>query len=49
MHREFVKSGERSALLYARNDDKNENQIRADRIKIKYLKPAYPDHDPRFN
>ena len=43
------KSGERSASLYARNDDKNENEIKADRFKIKYLKPAYPDHNPRFN
>src|ERR1700758_5017380 len=43
------KSGERSASLYARNDDKNEHEIKADRFKIKYLKPAYPDHNPRFN
>lgn len=43
------KSGERSASLYARNDTKNEHEIKADRFKIKYLKPPYPDHDPRFN
>ncbi|HTT23999.1 MAG TPA: hypothetical protein VMG82_34055 [Candidatus Sulfotelmatobacter sp.] len=43
------KSGERSASLYARNDDKNEHEIKADRFKIKYLKPPYPDHNPRFN
>jgi len=43
------KSGERSASLYARNDDKNEHEIKADRFKIKYLRPAYPDHNPRFN
>ena len=43
------KSGERSAPLYARNDDKNEHEIKADRFKIKYLKPPYPDHNPRFN
>src|SRR5215469_15046497 len=42
-------SGERSASLYARNDDKNEHEIKPDRFKIKYLKPAYPDHNPRFN
>lgn len=43
------KSGERSASLYARSDDKNEHEIKADRFKIKYLKPPYPDHNPRFN
>src|SRR3954451_6213830 len=43
------KSGQRSASLYARNDDKNEHEIKADRFKIKYLKPPYPDHNPRFN
>lgn len=43
------KSGERSASLYARNDDKSEHEIKADRFKIKYLKPPYPDHNPRFN
>jgi len=43
------KSGEKSASLYPRNDDKNEHEIKADRFKIKYLKPPYPDHNPRFN
>jgi hypothetical protein len=43
------KSGEKSASLYARNDDKNEHEIKADHFKIKYLKPPYPDHNPRFN
>ena len=43
------KSGEKSASLYARNDDKNEHEIKADHFKIKYLKPPYPAHNPRFN
>jgi len=43
------KSGEKSASLYARNDDKNEHEIKADHFKIKYLKPPHPNHNPRFN
>jgi hypothetical protein len=43
------KSGEKDAKLYARDDTKNEHPIKADHFKIKYLKPAYPGHDPRFN
>jgi len=43
------KSGAKKAALFARNDDKNEHEIKADRFKIKYLKPPYPDHNPRFN
>ncbi len=43
------KSGDKSASLYARNDDKNEHEIKADHFKIKYLKPPYPEHNPRFN
>ena len=43
------KSGEKSASLYPRSDDKNEHEIKADRFKIKYLKPPYPGHNPRFN
>jgi len=42
------KSGEKSASLYARNDDKNEHEIKAT-FKIKYLKPPHPNHNPRFN
>jgi hypothetical protein len=42
-------SGQKSAELYSRNDDKNEHEIKADHFKIKYLKPPYPDHNPRFN
>jgi hypothetical protein len=43
------KSGVSKASLYPRNDDKNEHEIKADAFKIKYLKPPYPGHDPRFN
>ena len=43
------KSGEREAKLYPRSDAQNEHEIKADHFKIKYLKPPYPDHNPRFN
>jgi hypothetical protein len=43
------KGGEERASLYPRNDDKNEHEIKADEFKIKYLKPPYPDHNPRCN
>src|SRR5438270_8895437 len=43
------KSDEKEAKLYALDDTKNEHPIKADHFKIKYLKPAYPGHDPRFN
>ncbi|MGB7846297.1 MAG: hypothetical protein WBL63_11830, partial [Candidatus Acidiferrum sp.] len=43
------KNGVSKAALYARNDDKNEHEIKADDFKIKYLKPPFPGHDPRFN
>lgn len=43
------KSGVSKAALYPRNDDKNEHEIKADEFKIKYLKPPFPGHDPRFN
>jgi hypothetical protein len=43
------KSGETGASLYPRDDTKNEHEIKADHFKIKYLKPPYPNHDPRFN
>jgi hypothetical protein len=42
-------SGEKTSSLYARSDDKNEHEIKADHFKIKYLKPPYPNHNPRFN
>ena len=43
------KSGQKAASLYARNDDKNEHEIKADHFKVKYLKPPFPAHNPRFN
>lgn len=43
------KSGQKEALLYPRDDAQNQHEIKADRVKLKYLKPPYPDHNPRFN
>ncbi len=43
------KNGETKASLYPRDDDKNEHEIKAEHVKIKYLKPPYPNHNPRFN
>ena len=43
------KNGEKEAKLYSRDDAQNEHPIKADHFKIKYLKPPYPDHNPRFN
>jgi hypothetical protein len=43
------KSGEKKASLYPRNDVKNEHEIKAEHFKIKYLRPPFPAHDPRFN
>ncbi len=43
------KSGEKQASLYPRDDAKNEHEIKAEHFKIKYLKPPYPNHNPRFN
>jgi len=43
------KSGTKEASLYAKDDTQNEHPIKADRFKVKYLKPAYPNHNPRFN
>ncbi|HUI83023.1 MAG TPA: hypothetical protein VL240_02310 [Candidatus Binatia bacterium] len=43
------KSGEKEASLYPRDDTQNQHEIKADRVKVKYLKPPYPDHNPRFN
>ncbi|HJZ65849.1 MAG TPA: hypothetical protein VKD70_16095 [Candidatus Acidoferrum sp.] len=43
------KSGERSASLYRSDDGQNQHEIKADRVKVKYLKPPYPNHNPRFN
>ena len=43
------KTGEKTASLYARSDTQNQHEIKADHVKIKYLKPPYPKSDPRFN
>ena len=43
------KNGEKTASLYPRKDDMNEHEIKADQLKIKHLKPPYPNHNPRFN
>jgi hypothetical protein len=43
------KNGEKSASLFSREDAQNQNEIKADRVKVKYLKPAFPNHNPRFN
>src|SRR5580765_494776 len=43
------KDGEKSASLFAANDANNEHEIKADRFKVKYLKPPYPNHDTRYN
>jgi hypothetical protein len=43
------KSGDKKASLYARDDDKNEHEIKAEHFKVKYLRPSFPNHNPRFN
>lgn len=43
------KSGEKVAHLYPRDDVQDEHEIKADHVKVKYLKPPYPGHNPRFN
>ena len=43
------KTGEKVASLYARSDTQNQHEIKADHVKIKYLKPPYPKSNPRFN
>jgi hypothetical protein len=43
------KSGEKSASLYRSDDAQNQHEIKADRVKVKYLKPPFPNHNPRFN
>jgi hypothetical protein len=42
-------SGEKKASLFPRDDDKNQHEIKAEHFKVKYLKPPFPDHNPRFN
>jgi hypothetical protein len=43
------KSGVKSASLFSGDDVQNRHEIKADRVKIKYLKPPFPNHNPRFN
>lgn len=46
---ETEKDGGKRVSLYPRTDDKNEHEIKAESFKVKYLKPPFPNHDPRFN
>jgi hypothetical protein len=43
------KSGDKSASLYPRNDASNQHEVKAEHLKVKYLKPPFPNHNPRFN
>jgi len=43
------KSGDKSASLYPRNDTSNQHELKAEHLKVKYLKPPFPNHNPRFN
>ena len=43
------KSGQTSAALFSADDTGNQHEIKADHFKIKYLKPPFPAHNPRFN
>ena len=43
------KSGDMEAKLYARDDTQNEHPLNAEHFKVKYLKPPFPEHNPRFN
>lgn len=43
------KGGEKQAQLYPADDTQNAHEIKAEHVKVKYLKPPYPNHDPRFN
>jgi hypothetical protein len=43
------KNGEKTASLSVGNDTNNEHAIKADHLKVKYLKPSYPDHNTRYN
>jgi hypothetical protein len=43
------KSGEKEAKLFPRQDGQDQHPIKAEHFKVKYLKPAYPNHNPRFN
>jgi hypothetical protein len=41
--------GENRADLFERTDTANAREVKADRIKVKYLKPEHPGHDKRYN
>jgi hypothetical protein len=41
--------GENRADLYERTDTANTKEVKADRIKVKYLKPEHPNHNKRYN
>jgi len=43
------KDGDKNVSLYPSNDDKNEHEIKAEHFMVKYLKPTFPSHNPRFN
>ena len=43
------KNGDKTASLYARNDVSNQHELKAEHLKVKYLKPPFPNHNPRFN
>ena len=43
------KGGENRSHLYAKSDTANAKEIKPDRIKVKYLDAAPPNHDTRYN
>ena len=43
------KGGEKSVSLFPADDTSNQHEIKADHFKVKYLKPAFPNHNTRFN
>lgn len=43
------KNGDKTASLYARTDASNQHELKAEHLKVKYLKPPFPNHNPRFN
>lgn len=43
------KGGENRASLHERTDTNNEHEIKADRVKVKYLRPPHPNHERRYN
>ena len=43
------KYGEKSASLFPKDDTNNQREMKVDHFKIKYLKPPFPGHNPRFN